>query len=177
LYGQITVNEDIKNMKFIEKIAAKAMDFGGSEKVKSVYIGLSYCYVMLENGDTGLAFVFKEDHLAGCNINLPKRPLAGSAASELLGFAGKSSLANSISLAVANAVLAPLVKPDAKGDFIDHFPLKPGTRVGMVGHEYELMQDKIDLLADIRTSLNQLNKGEGISHEDAHKKLLGRIDL
>ncbi len=44
-------------------------------------------------------------------------------------------------------------------------------------HEYELMQDKIDLLADIRTSLNQLNKGEGVSHEDAHKKLLGRIDL
>jgi prevent-host-death family protein len=44
-------------------------------------------------------------------------------------------------------------------------------------HEYELMQDKIDLLADIRTSFNQLNKGEGIGHEDAHKKLLGRIDL
>ncbi len=43
--------------------------------------------------------------------------------------------------------------------------------------EYELMQEKLDLLTDIRTSLNQLNKGEGISHEDARKKLLGRIEL
>ena len=43
--------------------------------------------------------------------------------------------------------------------------------------EYELMQEKIDLLTDIQTSLNQLNKGEGISHEAAHKKLLGHIDL
>ncbi len=44
-------------------------------------------------------------------------------------------------------------------------------------YEYELMQEKIDFLADIRTSLNQLNKGEGISHENARKKLFERIDL
>ena len=43
-------------------------------------------------------------------------------------------------------------------------------------HEYELMQEKLDLLTDIRTSLNQLNKREGISHESARKKLLGRIE-
>lgn len=43
-------------------------------------------------------------------------------------------------------------------------------------HEYELMQDKLDLLTDIRTSLNQLSKGKGISHEDARKQLLGRIE-
>ncbi len=42
-------------------------------------------------------------------------------------------------------------------------------------HEYELMQEKLELLTDIRTSLNQLNKGEGVSHESARKKLLGRI--
>ncbi len=42
--------------------------------------------------------------------------------------------------------------------------------------EYELMQEKLDLLTDIRTSLNQLQKGEGINHDDARKKLLGRIE-
>jgi len=42
-------------------------------------------------------------------------------------------------------------------------------------HEYELMQDKLDLLTDIKTSLNQLNEGDGISHKTARKKLLGRI--
>ncbi|MCP3875796.1 MAG: type II toxin-antitoxin system Phd/YefM family antitoxin [Desulfobacteraceae bacterium] len=43
-------------------------------------------------------------------------------------------------------------------------------------HEYELMQEKLNLLTDIRTSLNQLNKGEGISHENARKELRGRIE-
>lgn len=44
-------------------------------------------------------------------------------------------------------------------------------------HEYEIMQEKIDLLADIHTSLSQLNKGEGISNENARNKILGRIAL
>ena len=43
-------------------------------------------------------------------------------------------------------------------------------------HEYEIMQEKLNLLTDIRTSLTQLNKGEGISHENARKKLLGCIE-
>ncbi len=121
-------------MKFIEKIAVQAKDFDGNQKVKSIYIGFSYCYAVLENGNTGLAFVFKEEHLSGCNVDLPKRPLAGSKVSEILNFAGKGSLPNSICLSVANAVMAPLAKPDTKGDFIDHFRLEPETRVGMVGH-------------------------------------------
>ena len=42
-------------------------------------------------------------------------------------------------------------------------------------HEYEIMQEKLELLTDIRTSLNQLNKGKGVSHETARKRLLERI--
>ena len=37
------------------------------------------------------------------------------------------------------------------------------------------MQEKIELLSDTQTSLNQLEKGAGISHRDAKKKLLKRI--
>jgi prevent-host-death family protein len=41
--------------------------------------------------------------------------------------------------------------------------------------EYEAMQEKIELLTDVQTSLNQLEKGEGIDHEDARKKVLKRV--
>ncbi|WDP90224.1 MAG: DUF364 domain-containing protein [Desulfobacter sp.] len=121
-------------MKFIEHVAEKARETGGDERVKAVYIGLSYCYAELENGSSGLAFVFREGQKGGCTVNLPKRPLAGSEAGELLDFAGKGNLANSVCLAVANAVMAPLAKPDTTGDILDHIELTPGTRVGMVGH-------------------------------------------
>ncbi len=41
--------------------------------------------------------------------------------------------------------------------------------------EFEAMQEKIELLSDIRSSLNQLEKGNGISHSDAKNILLKRI--
>ncbi len=41
--------------------------------------------------------------------------------------------------------------------------------------EYEAMQEKIELLSDIQTSLYQLKKGEGISHQDAKNKVLQRV--
>ena len=42
-------------------------------------------------------------------------------------------------------------------------------------HEYEAMQEKLELLTDIQTSLNQLEKGAGISHKDAKAKVLKRV--
>jgi len=121
-------------VKFIEKVAKEASRIGGTERVKSVYIGLSYCLAVLENGNAGLAFVFKDELLAGCNIHLPKRPLAGSRVDELLTLAGSGSLANSIALSVANAVFVPHAESDSHGDFMDHCQIQAGTRVGMVGH-------------------------------------------
>jgi len=41
--------------------------------------------------------------------------------------------------------------------------------------EFEAMQEKIELLSDIQTSLNQLAAGEGISHKDAKDNLIKRI--
>ena len=42
-------------------------------------------------------------------------------------------------------------------------------------HEYEAMQEKLELLTDIQTSLNQLEKGAGISHKDAKARVLKRV--
>ena len=41
--------------------------------------------------------------------------------------------------------------------------------------EFEVMQEKIEVLSDIHTALNQLQQGEGISHEDAKGNVLKRV--
>ncbi|WP_027360798.1 type II toxin-antitoxin system Phd/YefM family antitoxin [Desulforegula conservatrix] len=41
--------------------------------------------------------------------------------------------------------------------------------------EYEAMQEKIELLTDVQTSINQIENGLGIDHVDAMEKVLGRI--
>lgn len=51
-----------------------------------------------------------------------------------------------------------------------------GVAVLIDAHEFEAMQEKIELLSDIQTSLGQLEKGEGISNEeDKNKVSVARI--
>jgi len=42
--------------------------------------------------------------------------------------------------------------------------------------EYEAMQEKLDLLMDIQTSVGQIECGEGIPHEDAKKLVLKKTN-
>lgn len=50
-----------------------------------------------------------------------------------------------------------------------------GVAVLLDAHEYEAMQEKIELLTDIQMSITQLEKGAGISHKDAKEKVLTRV--
>jgi prevent-host-death family protein len=45
----------------------------------------------------------------------------------------------------------------------------------MDAHEYEMMQEKMELLADVQTSLNQIENGQGIAHDDAMGRVLKQI--
>jgi antitoxin YefM len=42
-------------------------------------------------------------------------------------------------------------------------------------YEYEAIQEKLALLTDVQASLNQLQNGQGITHEVAKQKVLKRI--
>jgi prevent-host-death family protein len=50
-----------------------------------------------------------------------------------------------------------------------------GVAVLLDAQEYEAMQEKLELLTDIQTSLSQLEKGAGISHEAAKEQVLKRV--
>ena len=41
--------------------------------------------------------------------------------------------------------------------------------------EYEAMQEKIELLQDIQTSISQIENGEGLSLKDAKEMILKRV--
>jgi len=41
--------------------------------------------------------------------------------------------------------------------------------------EFESMQDKIELLQDIQTSISQIESGQGITHNNAKAAVLGKI--
>ncbi|MCB9481280.1 MAG: type II toxin-antitoxin system Phd/YefM family antitoxin [Desulfobacteraceae bacterium] len=50
-----------------------------------------------------------------------------------------------------------------------------GVAVLLDADEYEKMQEKIELLTDIQTSLDQLERGLGVEHNSAKEKILKRV--
>jgi len=50
-----------------------------------------------------------------------------------------------------------------------------GVAVLLDAHEYEAMQEKLELLTDVQISLNQLENGEGIDHLDAKEIVMKRV--
>jgi len=49
-----------------------------------------------------------------------------------------------------------------------------GVAVLLDAGEYEAMQEKIEMLQDIQTSIGQIEAGQGVDHEDARKSVLKR---
>jgi len=49
-----------------------------------------------------------------------------------------------------------------------------GVAVLLDAHEYEAMQEKLELLTDVQVSINQLENGQGIDHDDAKDIVLKR---
>lgn len=52
-----------------------------------------------------------------------------------------------------------------------------GVAVLLGAAEYEAMQEKIELLQDIQTSISQLESGTGIDHDAAKADVLKRVGI
>ena len=50
-----------------------------------------------------------------------------------------------------------------------------GVAVLMDVQEYEAIQERLELLTDVQISLNQIENGQGIDHEDAKQKVRRRV--
>ncbi len=51
-----------------------------------------------------------------------------------------------------------------------------GVAVLLDVNEFEVMQEKIELYEDLEKSITQIEAGSGISHDDAKKQVLKRIN-
>jgi prevent-host-death family protein len=50
-----------------------------------------------------------------------------------------------------------------------------GVAVLLDAHEYEAMQERLELLSDVQISLSQLENGEGVSHDKAKESVLRKL--
>jgi uncharacterized protein len=105
------------------------------QRLADVRIGLGYTGVMLEDGNVGVAYTFRENAGAGCSVFMGRRPLTGRTTTEILEYLGcEIGVESTVGLAVVNA-LANQSAPDMReGDILELLPLRSEDRVGMVGY-------------------------------------------
>jgi len=102
--------------------------------VTSVRIGLGYTAVVLDNGQTGLAFTFHRDMPKRCSLFSGSLPLEGRSALALLNLIGSSKkIETAVGMATANALANVDSGRFKDGDILDFIKIRATDRVGMVG--------------------------------------------
>lgn len=118
----------------VTRILTDLLDTARKIRVSDVRIGLGYTAVMLEDGELGVAYTFRDQARGGCSVFHGVLPLADSLASDLLVLLeSQDPIEAGVGLACANA-LANHGGDYLDGDVLDQLDLRPDDRVGMVGN-------------------------------------------
>ncbi|MCX8012361.1 MAG: DUF364 domain-containing protein [Desulfobacterota bacterium] len=103
-------------------------------RAKEVRIGLGYTGVLLEDGNAGVAYTFKQGLIEGCSVFCGDRPLAGKSSHELLDYIGSTRpIEAAVGIAAANALVNRLRGVGNEGDVLNILKIKKTDRIGMVG--------------------------------------------
>ena len=160
-------------MTLNQKIRDHLMEKGRHVQVREVRIGLSYTAVMLESGQTGVAFTFKDSTVRGCPMFSDLKPLSGKGAWEILSFLDSSNrIEAAVALATANALANVFSDPMLEGDILEHLAVHPDDQVGMVGYfgpvlpELRKKTDKILIFEQIKEKTAEL-----LPEEEAYRLL------
>ena len=119
-------------------IAAKTIELlqetASGKKLVDLRVGLGYTCAVLDDGNIGLAWT-GPSHSMSCSHEMKAGKLAGSQAVEVLSMiAAPNPVSRSIGLALANALIVGLPRPESSTqDVIELVNLNAGDHVVMVG--------------------------------------------
>jgi hypothetical protein len=102
--------------------------------IADLRIGLGYTGALLDNGNAGVAYTFKDSLPKGCSAFTGNRPLKGKSTHEALKYIGSPILVeSSVGVAIANALTNRKKGGEKEGDVLDILEFREDDRVGMVG--------------------------------------------
>jgi len=105
------------------------------QRVADVRIGPGYTAAMLEDGNVGVAYTFREKAAADSSVFTGGRFPVGRTTTEILGYLGSDeALECSVGLAVANALANRRSAGQHEGDVLHVISVGFLDRVGMVGY-------------------------------------------
>lgn len=160
-------------MTINERLYALCRDKAAAVTVDTISIGLGYTAVQTSDGGLGLAYTYLENK-TGCTVRKNDFNFESKPASLLLEkIRQPDPLEKSMALALVNALNhaeALALSEDPKNEVLfDHFEIKPGTRVSMVGYFGPL----IKTLENRGAILEIIDEQRGLGTQDTFKAHLG----
>jgi uncharacterized protein (DUF4213/DUF364 family) len=161
-----------------QKIKEHLMERGALVDVAEVRIGLVYTAVMLEGGQTGLSFTFKESPVRGCSMFSGLQPLSGRRASDLLAFLDSPNrIEAAVALATSNALSNILSGGMLRGDALEQLDVGPEDTVGMVGYFRPVLPRLEERTRHILIFEQIKEKAEGLLPEEEAYRLLRQCQV
>lgn len=118
----------------IDELVEKALSKAGKRKIKDLRAGLGYTCVMLDGGDCGLAYTFRNALGECCGVLDEAGSLIGRPALEIIPWLKDNNcLKSAIGLAAVNAVLNNNRNDMGSGNVMDILKILPEDTFGMVG--------------------------------------------
>jgi len=117
-----------------DQVREFALEKGEGKRLADLRIGLGYTSALLNDGNAGVAYTFKDSLPEGCSVFTGNRPLAGKSIDQVMNYIGSPVLLeSSVGIAVANALINRETEGASEGDVLEILELNKDDRVGMVG--------------------------------------------
>ncbi len=106
----------------------------GPRRIEDVRVGLCYTAVGLDNGNTGVAYTFKNQSFSACSVFSGIRPLTGKLVADLSAMVESNhKIESALGLAAANALVNVAPQQGLSGDALEAVKFHPTDTVAMIG--------------------------------------------
>lgn len=134
-----------------ENIIKEATAVAGGKTVADVRLGLGYTSVLLDSDEMGLAYTWQFDPKTECTVFKGMRPLAGKPAASVIELLNSvDTLAVTIGLATANAVLNNREQAYVDGDLTDTMNITSADTIAMIGAFVPVIKSLKERVAKLR---------------------------
>ncbi len=162
----------------VEELKKHLQSAVNERQVVDVRIGLGYSAAMLDDGNVGVAYTFRDNAVAGCSVFTGQRPLAGNKTGVLLDYlTSGEGVEVTVGLAVANALANRAAPGQLSGDTLEHLELRPDDLVGMVGHFGPLVGPLRERVKELLIFERNVEQSEALLPAEQAEQLLPGCDV
>jgi uncharacterized protein (DUF4213/DUF364 family) len=117
-----------------DELITYATERSRNARIKDIRVGLGYICTMLESGECGLAYSFRNELGHCCSVLAQAGDLIGKKCEEIIPWLKeKNILKAAVGLSTVNAVLNNLGQNSAEGNVIEAIKLSREEKFGMIG--------------------------------------------